>query len=79
MVEKQLTELEQEIKEASFKIYDNEYKLHEKLDQLIEKENWNDSKLRQEVKTLQDEWYRLQHNVFGLHDKQELTNSEIKA
>ena len=75
MLKTQLTELDKQkldkqISEAYDQILDNDHELHEKLDQLIEKKNWN-GELRAEVSALHDDWYRLQHNVMALHDKKD--------
>jgi len=65
------TALNKKIAEAHDQILDNDYALHEKLEYLIEGTHWNSTRAKKIVSELHDDWYRLQHNLHALFDKQE--------
>ena len=71
--------LEQKIKDTSFEIYDYEHDLSMKLDDLINKKNWKDSKLRDEVSMINEELFRLRHNLYALYDQQDGKEHELIA
>ena len=71
--------LEQKIKDTSFEIYDYEHDLSMKLDDLINKKNWKGSKLREEVSMINEELFRLRHNLYALYDQQDGKEHELIA
>jgi len=64
------TKQEKEIEAAYERLFSNEHELRYKLDELINKKNWDNSKLRKEVQVLNDNWFRIEHDIFALDDKQ---------
>ncbi len=66
-----LKQIDEMIEDIYEKLFENEHSLNEKLEELINDNDWNDSELRKEIEALDDTWVELQHNVFALEDKKE--------
>ena len=54
--------------EAYERLFETQNELRYKLDELINKKHWNDSRLRDEIQEMSDELFRIEHDVYAFAD-----------